>query len=112
DLAPTRHEALPGLWKFCTSAEEYQERLKEFAHQDKLKNSFVMNLSIGKMIYTKFGGVNFNLNVNNLLNNRNIMTGGFQESKLDYTNYSLTKFPNRYYYAQGIRIFFNVGIRF
>lgn len=112
DLAPTRHEELPGLWKFCTTEEEYATRLAEFAHQDKLKNSFVMNLSIGKMFYTKFGSLNFNLSVNNLLNNRNIQTGGFQESKLDYTNYSLTKFPNRYYYAQGIRIFFNAGIRF
>lgn len=112
DLAPTRHEELPGLWKFCTNEQEYRRCVAEFAYQDKLKNSFVMNLSIGKMIYTKFGGINFNLNVNNLLNNRNIQTGGFQESKLDYTNYSLTKFPNRYYYAQGIRIFFNVGIRF
>lgn len=112
DLAPTRHEELPGLWKFCTSKEEYEARLAEFAHQDKLKDAFVMNLSIGKMIYTKFGSLNFNLNVNNLLNNRNIQTGGFQESKLDYTNYTLTKFPNRYFYAQGIRVFFNVGIRF
>ena len=112
DLAFTRHEELPGLWKFCTTEEEYAARLKEFTHQDKLKEAFVMNLSIGKLIYTKFGSLNFNLSVNNLLNNRNIQTGGFQESKLDYTNYTLTKFPNRYFYAQGIRIFFNFGIRF
>ncbi|MBD5419506.1 MAG: TonB-dependent receptor [Bacteroides sp.] len=112
DLAPTRHEELPGLWKFCTSEEEYRERLAEFAAQDKQKDSFVMNLSIGKLIYTKFGALNFNLSINNLLNNRNIQTGGFQESKLDYTNYNLNKFPNRYYYAQGIRVFFNFGIRF
>ena len=112
DLAPTRHEVLPGLWKFCTTVEEYEQRLAEFAAQDKLKDAFVMNLSIGKLIYTKFGALNFNLSINNLLNNRNIQTGGFQESKLDYTNYSLSKFPNRYYYAQGIRVFFNFGIRF
>lgn len=112
ELAPTRHEEMPGLWKFCTSVEEYEERMAEFSHQDKLRNAFVMNLSIGKMIYTHFGSVNFNLSINNLLNNRNIQTGGFQESKIDYTNFSLTKFPNRYFYAQGIRIFFNFGIRF
>lgn len=112
DLAPTRHEELPGLWKFCTSEDEYRQKLAEFAYQDKLKNSFVMNFSVGKTLYTKFGSMNFNLNINNLLNNRNIMTGGYQESKLDYTNYTLTKFPNKYYYSQGIRIFLNVGIRF
>lgn len=112
DLAPTRHEEMPGLWKFCTSVEEYEARLKAYTTQDKLKDAFVMNLSIGKMIYTRWGGLNFNLSVNNLLNNRNIQTGGFQESKLDYTNYDLNKFPNRYYYAQGIRVFFNFGVRF
>lgn len=112
ELAPTRHEEQPGLWKFCTTVEEYEQRLAEFTNQEKLKEAFVMNLSIGKMIYTKFGSLNFNLSVNNLLNNRNIQTGGFQESKIDYTNYNLNKFPNRYFYAQGIRVFFNFGIRF
>lgn len=112
DLAPTRHEEMPGLWKFCTSEEDFQRRMTEITYQDKLKNAFVMNLSIGKLIYTKFGSLNFNLSINNLLNNRNIQTGGFQESKFDYTDYTTTKFPNRYWYAQGIRVYFNFGIRF
>ena len=112
DLAPTRHEEMPGLWRLVTSEEEYIAKQKEIAHQDKLKNAFVMNLSIGKVLYTKFGSVNFNLALNNLLNNRKIQTGGFQESKFDYTDYTTTKFPNRYWYAQGIYVSFNVGIRF
>ena len=41
-----------------------------------------------------------------------IQTGGYQQSRFDYKNYSADKYPNRYYYAQGIRIFANVGIRF
>ncbi|MDE7382065.1 MAG: TonB-dependent receptor [Muribaculaceae bacterium] len=112
DLAPTRHEEMPGLWKFCSSVEEYNQKMSVIAHQDKLKNAFVMNLSIGKLIYTKFGALNFNLSINNLLNNTNIQTGGFQESKFDYTNYTTTRYPNRYWYAQGIRVFLNAGIRF
>ena len=112
DLAPTRHEEMPGLWGMVSSVEEYVAKQKEIAYQDKLKNAFVMNLSVGKVLYTKFGSVNFNLSLNNLLNNRKIQTGGFQESKFDYTNYTTTKFPNRYWYAQGIYVSFNVGIRF
>lgn len=112
DLAPTRHEEMPGLWRVCSTLEEYQAKQREIAHQDKLKNAFVMNFSVGKVVYTHFGSVNFNLSVNNLLNNRNIQTGGFQESKFDYTNFTTTKFPNRYWYAQGIYVSFNVGIRF
>ncbi len=77
-----------------------------------LNCEWVVNASVGKVLYTKFGSVNFNLSINNLLNNRNIQTGGWQEGKFDYTNYNVNKFPNKIWYAQGIRVFFNVGIRF
>ncbi len=112
DLSPARHEEMPGLWKYCTSVEEYEARRNEITYQDKLKNAFVMNFSVGKVIYTHFGSLNFNVSVNNFLNNRNIQTGGYQEGKFDYTNYDVNKFPNKIYYAQGIRVFVNVGIRF
>ncbi len=112
DISPTRHEEMPGLWKFCFTEEEYKERRDQITYQDKLNSEWVMNLSVGKVIYTKFGSVNINLNVNNLLNNRNIQTGGWQEGKFDYTNYDVNKYGNKIYYAQGIRVFFNVGIRF
>ena len=112
ELSPTRHEEMPGLWKFCFSEEEYIARRNEITYQDKLNDAFVMNLSVGKNIYTKFGSVNFNVSVNNLLNNRNIQTGGYQEGKFDYTDYNVNKFPNKLYYAQGLRVFVNCGIRF
>lgn len=118
DLAPTRHEEMPELYSVVKPAEgqsifdAVREKVEEIAYQNKLKSAFVLNLSVGKVIYTRFGSLNFNLSVNNVLNNRNIQTGGYQEGKFDYTNYDVNKFPNKYYYAQGIRIFFNFGIRF
>lgn len=112
EISPARHEEMPGLWKFCDTEEEYRRRRDEIAYQDKLNSEWVVNASVGKVVYTKFGSVNFNLSVNNLLNNRNIQTGGWQEGKFDYTNYNVNKFPNKIWYAQGIRVYFNVGIRF
>ena len=118
DLSPTRHEEMPEMYTAVTPqpGQTYQEALEEkraeITKQDKLRNSFVLNLNVGKVIYTKFGSLNFNLSINNVLNNRKIQTGGWQEGKFDYDNYSVTKFPNKIYYAQGIRIFFNFGIRF
>ncbi len=118
DLAPSRHEEMPDLYTVVKPApgESYEvaikEKISEITTQEKLKDAFVLNLSIGKLIYTKWGSLNFNLSVNNLLNNRNIQTGGYQEGKFDYTTYDVSKFPNKYYYAQGIRVFFNFGIRF
>jgi hypothetical protein len=112
DLAPTRHEEMPDLYGVCNTQAEMEEKLAEITYQDKLNNAFILNLSVGKMIYTKFGALNFNVSVNNVLNNRNIQTGGYQESKFDYDNYNVNKFPNKIYCAQGIRVFVNVGIRF
>ena len=118
DLAPTRHEAMPELYTVVKPAEgqtiqqAVEQKIEEIAHQDKLKDAFTLNVSIGKVIYTRWGSLNFNLSVNNVLNNRKIQTGGYQEGKFDYENYSTTKFPNKIYYAQGIRVFFNFGIRF
>ena len=111
-VAYVRHEELPGLWKFATTEEEYRAEQKRVAHQDRLKDVFVMNASIGKMIYMKWGSLNFNLSVSNLLNNRNIQMSGYQQNKLDYTDYNINKYPNRVMYAQGIKFYFNVGVRF
>ncbi len=112
DLAYARHEEMPGLWKFCTTVEEYEARRDEITRQDKLKDAFVMNLSIGKLIYTRWGSINLNLSVNNLLNNRDIQMRGWQDGKFDYTDYNVKKYPNKVAYAQGIRVFLNLGIRF
>lgn len=112
DLSPMRHEPLPDLYKVCNSEEELEAKMREIATQEKLNDAFVVNMSIGKVVYTKFGQLNFNLSVNNLLNNKNIQTGGYQQGRFDYDNFNVGKFPNKIYYAQGIRVFLNVGIRF
>ncbi len=112
DVSISRHEEMPGLWKYCTSVEEYLQRQSEITHQDRLNDAFYMNLSIGKLFYFRWGSLNFNLSVNNLTNNRNIQIRGWQDGKFDYKDYNINKYPNKVVYAQGLRVFFNVGIRF
>ena len=113
DLSPVRHEMMPNLASFCETPEEYAAKVKEITTQEKLRNAFVLNASIGKVWYInrKFS-MNFNLNINNILNKKDIQTGGYQQSRFDYTNYDVNKYPSRIYYTQGIRIFANVGLRF
>ena len=114
NLSPAYHEALPELWEKipnCTE-EKLQAWIQELSVQDKLKNAFSLNLSIGKAIYLKKVSLNFNLNINNILNNRNVVTYAYQQGRLDTNNYDRTTYPNRYTYAQGVRVFFNAGIRF
>ena len=112
DLSPIRHEFMPGLASFVENKEQYVEKVKEITNQEKLRDAFVLNASVGKVIYFKKWSLNLNLSVNNILNKQNIQTGGYQQNRFDYTNYNVGKYPNRYYYSQGIRVFANVGVRF
>ncbi|MCM1519489.1 MAG: TonB-dependent receptor [Lachnoclostridium sp.] len=113
NLSPIRHEALPNLWQKYPDVETLEAKMAELADQDKLNDAFVLNASIGKVIYiNRKVSLNLNLNVDNILNNRKIQTYGYQQGRFDYTNYDATKYPNRYFYAQGIKVYFNVGVRF
>ena len=56
-------------------------------------------------------------NVNNILNNKNYRTGGFEQLRLaDYRveqePYNRTIFGNRYWYDQGTSYFINLILRF
>lgn len=59
----------------------------------------------------------FNLGVNNLLNNRSIVTGGYEQLRYDAQQSSsdpvlVGKFPSRYYYSYGLNFFASMTLRF
>ncbi len=113
NLSPIRHEALPKLWEKYPDQAALEAKMEELASQDKLKDAFVLNISIGKLIYiNRKVSLNINLNIDNVLNNRNIMTYGYQQGRFDYTNYDSQKYPNKYTYGQGLKAFLNLGVRF
>ena len=114
NLAPAYHGALPTLWEqFGNSEAELQAKIEELSAQDKLKNAFTLNASIGKVVYiNRKVTLNINLNLNNILNNRNVVTYAYQQGRLDTKTFDRDKYPNRYSYAQGFRAYLNVGIRF
>lgn len=95
------------LWAFRSNASKKTKR------NILLNDAFVLNASIGKLIYlNRKVSMNINLNVDNILNNKKIQTYGYQQGRFDYSNYDSTKYPNKYFYAQGIKVYLNVGIRF
>ncbi|MBD5183263.1 MAG: TonB-dependent receptor [Bacteroidales bacterium] len=112
-LAPAYHEALPNLWEQYDSEEALLAKIEELSQQDKLKNAFTLNASIGKLIYiNRKVSLNINLNLNNILNNKDIVTNAYQQGRLDTKNYDRDAYPNRFTYSQGFRLFLNVGVRF
>lgn len=112
-LAPVYHELQPTLWESFDTEEALEAKLREISDQAKMNDAFVMNVSIGKLIYiNRKVSMNINVNVDNVLNNTKIMNNAYQQGRIDRTNWNLSKYPNKYSYSQGTKVFVNVGIRF
>lgn len=86
--------------------------------QEKLKGGFMLDASVGKLIYLKNrNSLNFNMSVSNILNSK-LITGGYQQARIPTnTDKSLNSsgadwFLNKYYYAWGLNLFFHVGYKF
>ncbi len=107
------HEVFYDLWQQYPNEADMLAKMSELTAQEKLANAFTLNLSIGKLIYlNRKASLNINLNINNVLNNRNIVTYAYQQNRIYTSDWNPNHFANRYGYAQGIRIFLNVGLRF
>jgi hypothetical protein len=73
----------------------------------KLKNTYIGSGFNRKAVYlVMYAGVN------NLLNNRDIISGGYEQLRFDYSSSDINKFPPKYYYAYGINYFASIALRF
>ena len=115
NLSPVRHVEIPELYTMANSEEHLQQMIKDISQQEKLNEALVINASIGHVIYiNRTASFNINLNLNNILDNKDIQTGGYQQGRIDTKDYANTanKFPNKYYYGQGFKMFLNLGLKF
>ena len=114
-ISPVRHVEMPTLYTLANSEEHLEQIIKDIAQQEKLNEALVINASIGHVIYiNRTASFNINLNLSNILDNRNIQTGGYQQGRIDTKDITNTanKFPNKYYYGQGFKVFLNLGLKF
>ena len=76
--------------------------------QAKGNGGFMLDASIGRSIYLKKGSLSINMNLTNILNNIKICTGGYEQSRSDYTvksdgtmnnqrTYKFSMNPKKYY---------------
>jgi len=78
---------------------------------EKLSGGYTLDASLGRSIRYKGNFISINLTVNNLLNNTDLRTGGFEQMRFDYINKDVDRFPPKYYYAYGRNFFLNISIR-
>lgn len=77
-----------------------------------LNDGFTLDASIGKSLKIDKYYINFNFSVSNILNNTELITGGFEQMRFDFVNKNVDKFPPKYYYGRGRTFYFNVSFRF
>jgi hypothetical protein len=53
----------------------------------------------------------FYLSINNLLNNQNIISGGYEQLRFDAETKNPDKFPPKYFYAMGLQFSANISLR-
>ena len=90
--------------------------------QAKGDGGFMLDASIGKQFRLGHNPLSVNLMLTNILNNRGITTGGYEQSRSDYSTnsvtgatserkYSFSRNPKKYY-AQGFNFMLNLNYRF
>ena len=82
--------------------------------QEEFAPVFLLNASIGKSWYVKNNQIGFSLQVNNITNNRNVKTGGYEQTRLQNSaDKSLYyRFQSKYFYMAGINYMLNLYFRF
>ena len=85
------------------------------AAQEEFDPVFLLNASVGKSWYINrkynFG---FSLNVQNILNNKNVKTGGYEQTRLidSASGQRYYRFDSKYFYMQGLNYMLNLYFRF
>ncbi len=81
--------------------------------EEKLPAAYTLDASIGKSWKIKHKYYVFvSLNLNNILNNKNIITGGYEQLRFDMRTKDPDKFPPKYYYLYGRQYFLNLILSF
>ncbi|MBR1575596.1 MAG: carboxypeptidase regulatory-like domain-containing protein [Bacteroidales bacterium] len=83
--------------------------------QEMFDPAFLVNCSVGKSWYRGGNQIGFSLQVKNLLNNRGVKTGGYEQTRLiDDTKSGERYYPfdPKYFYMSGINYMLNIYFRF
>ena len=92
------------------------QEIEYMAAQEKFKGALMVNASVGKSWYIKRNyQLGFSLQVKNILNNKNVRTGGYEQTRLVDKTVSKERyyrFDSKYFYMSGINYMLNIYFRF
>ena len=90
--------------------------IEYMAAQERFDPCWLLNFSIGKSWYIRRSSqIGFSLNVKNLLNNRSVKTGGFEQYRIVENTVGKERyyrFDSKYFYMSGTNYMLNLYFRF
>lgn len=115
DFNPVRRTAAA-----TSGVEEGSVLWNQIINQTELPDQYTLDAFAGYswMMNRKFKSLKkrtylvFNIGVNNILDNREIVSGGFEQLRFDFAGKNVDKFPEKRFYAYGINFFASIGVRF
>ncbi|HEX5625649.1 MAG TPA: hypothetical protein VFX48_06525, partial [Saprospiraceae bacterium] len=87
-------------------------RFRGIIDQQKLPSAYFVNAFVYKGFRIFKQNLSMSLSVNNLLNKKDILSGGFEQYRFDYETRDPSKFPPKYYYLQGINYYLGINWRY
>jgi len=95
------------------TADHTNQDFIDMVEQNPIASSFTLDASLGKSFRFDYKYyLNINLNVTNLLNNKDIVTGGYEQARIDQNFEKYDKFEPKLYYYSGLQYYLNISFRF
>ena len=88
------------------------QQFNDIISQEKTDPAFTIDFFGGKSFKFNDYYLYLNLGVNNILNEQNFITGGYEQLRFEVGERDVDAFPNRYFYSYGANFFANVSLRF
>jgi len=112
---PIRHSS-KAVENLMVGSAEYTAILR----QEQLASQFVMDLFTSYSwrlppkwtIYRRLTVLVMSAGISNLLNNQEIVSGGYEQLRFDFITNQSNKFPPKYYYAFGLNYYITTSLRF
>lgn len=87
------------------------ELWESIIHQEEAPAAFTLDFFGGKSWKVKEYFVYLNVGVNNILNNQEMITGGYEQLRFDTEEKDPNRFPTRYFRGIGMNYFINLSVK-
>jgi hypothetical protein len=112
DINPLRR-----TYQALENVTEGSEQWNKIIAQEKFPEEYTVDISGGGSFRTRLFGsgqkktIVVNVSIGNLLNRKNIFSGGYEQLRFDVDAKNVDKFPPKYFYAMGLNFSVNCSLR-